>query len=207
MGSSCSKDRSVAQEHHHNSFTASTPAQDPFLYDLYQRSHEYTTTTASNHYTSTTTTPSNTTLPSGQSHLLYRNHARSATTIHKGQVHAHHPTRLVFRRRTVRYHEEGVSGQHIYAIRFPKHLSLQQQQRDARSEQAVVDTAILASKQQYHQAAAQDPHPVVVRPAASESCAVGDAGIEHLYTRPSMMKHPKLASTYCMKLKFVTLLY
>jgi hypothetical protein len=68
-------------------------------------------------------------VPTGQSHLLHKHQRSSSRTTSDSrspnqatfetQKQVYHPTRLVVRRRAVRALEEGLSGTHIYAIRFP----------------------------------------------------------------------------------------
>jgi hypothetical protein len=117
MGVSCSKtsDRTVPPS------PAAPPdgLLDPFMHQLEQRSIEYVTGER----------PSQ----QGQNHLLHKHqrvrssNSGSASSAHSGtdnkqpleQQPLHHPTRLVVRRRTVRACEEGMSGTHIYAVRYP----------------------------------------------------------------------------------------
>ena len=134
MGVTCSKP--THQVVPPNSTAPSDGLLDPFMHQLEQRSIEYSTGERPGRQ--------------GQVQLLHK-HQRAvrsnySTTISSNQLNNNtnnqqpmiHPTRLVIRRRPVRTCEEGMSGTHIYAVRFPadqplKREMLPQQQA---SEQA-----------------------------------------------------------------------
>ena len=113
MGQTCSRDTT--------SPTQGSPRQespDPAVYDLMRRSVDY----YEPHH------------PPGQQHLLYRQQSKSSgMDSNAGTDLVRCPTRVLVRRHSLRHYEEGMSGTHIYAIRYPegKPLELRMQQEQA----------------------------------------------------------------------------
>lgn len=117
---------------------------DPAVYDLVRRSVAY-----SNPAEPKNTQPDDDGA-SGQSHLMYKHQKKEKLVIEQGpagQTTYLPPTRLLVRRHSQRASEEGLSGTHIYAIRYPTDQPMlvqkemapqQQQQKRQQQEQAPV---------------------------------------------------------------------
>jgi hypothetical protein len=137
MGTTCSKCNAV--ETSEATLTAVRPdAPDPAMYTLMRRSVElsdpYATMTAANsggggggNHSSNTgsnnnSNNNNASLVAGQAHLLYKQQTKLVVPIPRkdsGQPVPFCPTRIIVRRHSLRSYEEGFSGTHIYAIRYP----------------------------------------------------------------------------------------
>lgn len=115
---------------------------DPAVYDLFRRSVAYSNPTEQKNVLSTDGEAS------GQSHLIYKHQKKEKLVIEQGpggQTTYLPPTRLLVRRHSLRPSEEGLSGTHIYAIRYPTDQPMlvqkemapqQQQQKRQQQEQA-----------------------------------------------------------------------
>lgn len=114
MGVSCSK--CVEVEHADNEYPISRQnSPDPTMYDLMRRSVAYTGQANKPELF----------VDRGQYHLLYKHQKLAKLTEPRPQEEAsdnkkdHYPTRLIIRRHSLRHYEEGVSGTHIYTMRYP----------------------------------------------------------------------------------------
>jgi hypothetical protein len=142
MGATCSKCSAV--ESAETTMTAIRPdAPDPAMYALMRRSVELTDSPRTKPLVVPATNPP---LAAGQTHLLYKQQSKFFTpaapsvsnpatpsassrqketpatglvTISTGTPVAFCPTRIVVRRHSLQSYEEGFSGTHIYAVRYP----------------------------------------------------------------------------------------
>jgi hypothetical protein len=219
MGVNCSKpSNQVATP----TLTAPTDGLiDPFMHQLEQRSIQYTSGGALSQQ--------------GQIHLLHK-HQRARSSLNsnassnnsqnafiKNQPLTHHyPTRLIIRRRTVRSGEEGISGTHIYAIRYPADQPLKREmvppqqateqapqrplpksEARPRPAQTSLNTATnsiaSASVNATRQQSTQQSHAKILSASSSMSSSKSDdkketPTLDHLFARETMLSVPKTKS-------------
>jgi hypothetical protein len=124
MGLNCSKPTEQVGEPPLSSNSRPDALIDPFMHSLEHRSIQYSMGVSPSKF--------------GQLHLLHKHQrnqrsssVESSSTSYMSnkqqQQAVHHPTRLVIRRRAVRSSEEGMSGAHIYAVRYPADQSLKKE--------------------------------------------------------------------------------
>ncbi|EEC49911.1 predicted protein [Phaeodactylum tricornutum CCAP 1055/1] len=136
MGLNCSKCAALEPADSQISSTRQE-SPDPAMYDLMRRSVEYTsrphpgTVEVATPEKTTASTETASAAAAGQFHLLYKQQHKTAKLPHELESlqslkkatrktsSVYCPTRLLVRRHSVRHYEEGMSGTHIYAIRYP----------------------------------------------------------------------------------------
>mmetsp|Transcript_19107 Transcript_19107/g.24585 ORF Transcript_19107/g.24585 Transcript_19107/m.24585 type:complete len:384 (-) Transcript_19107:279-1430(-) len=147
MGASCSSCQSLEpQDAAKNRKEASRQeSPDPAVYDLMRRSVAFSEPNAQQQQQQQQRNgeeESN----AGQGNLLYKNQKKERLSLvlpATGQATYLPPTRLLVRRHSLKSHEEGLSGTHIYAVRYPsdqpmllqKEMAPQQEQAPQQQQQ------------------------------------------------------------------------
>lgn len=134
MGATCSKCGALEPVNTSTIRTSRQDSPDPAIYDLMRRSVALSSTTLSEN--------------PGQQHLLYKQQKKDKAP-EKNPTETHlPPTRLLVRRHTPRHYEEGLSGTHIYAVRYPTDQPLLVQ-KEMPQEQAQPQSRRRVVKEEY----------------------------------------------------------
>ena len=160
---------------------------DPAVYDLFRRSVAYS------HPPSERQNLSNDDDTSGQNRLIYKNQKKEKVNVECGTT-AHTtylpPTRLLVRRHSLRPTEEGLSGTHIYAIRYP-------------TDQPMLGQKEMAPQQQQHRRQQQEQAPVqqrhkrnFIREDSYKIPSLRDGeSVDHLFRASAMAVPPRQQGT------------
>jgi len=132
MGGTCSKCGVLEPVDPTTTKSSRQDSPDPAIYDLMRRSVRLSGSTP---------------LEPGQQHLLFRQQKKEKLVNPSTPTEIYlPPTRLLVRRHSPRHYEEGLSGTHIYAVRYPsdqplsvqKEMAQEQAQPKTKSKRRVV---------------------------------------------------------------------
>ena len=154
MGASCSKCGVLEPVDPTTTRSSRQDSPDPAIYDLMRRSVSLSSSAFSEN--------------PGQHHLLFKQQKKDKPADAKTPTETHlPPTRLLVRRHTPRHYEEGLSGTHIYAVRYPTDQPLSVQKEMAQ-EQAQPKSKRRVVQEEYEIPEIKDGEPVdaLFRPSA-----------------------------------------
>lgn len=154
MGAACSKCGVLEPVDPTTARSSRQDSPDPAIYDLMRRSVALSSSTVSEN--------------PGQHHLLFKQQKKEKTPGTGDKIETHlPPTRLLVRRHTPRHYEEGLSGTHIYAVRYPTDQPLLVQKEMAQ-EQAQPKSKRRIVREEYEIPEIKDGEPVdtLFRPSA-----------------------------------------
>ena len=154
MGATCSKCGVLEPVDPTTTRSSRQDSPDPAIYDLMRRSVGLSSSTLSEN--------------PGQHHLLFKQQKKDKPSGPNTPAETHlPPTRLLVRRHTPRHYEEGLSGTHIYAVRYPTDQPLLVQKEMAQ-EQAQPKSKRRVVTEEYDIPEIKDGEPVDVlfRPSA-----------------------------------------
>lgn len=121
MGASCSKCGVLEPVDVTTARSSRQDSPDPAIYDLMRRSVGLSSTLSSEN--------------PGQHHLLFKQQKKDKEKGPGSPLEIHlPPTRLLVRRHTPRHYEEGLSGTHIYSVRYPSDQPLLVQKEMAQEQ-------------------------------------------------------------------------
>ena len=176
MGASCSKCGVLEPVDPTTARSSRQESPDPAIYDLMRRSVGLSSTNLSEN--------------PGQQHLLFKQQKKEKIPEGKLPSETHlPPTRLLVRRHAPRHYEEGMSGTHIYAIRYPTDQPLLVQKEMAQCEQAQPKSKRRVVSEEYKIPELQDgesvdslfrPSTMALRPKQTGKCHVSSVtGLDH----------------------------
>lgn len=154
MGASCSKCGVLEPVDPATTRSSRQDSPDPAIYDLMRRSVALSSSNVSEN--------------PGQHHLLFKQQKKEKTPGAGEKTETHlPPTRLLVRRHTPRHYEEGLSGTHIYAVRYPTDQPMLVQKEMAQ-EQAQPKSKRRVVREEYEIPEIKDGEPVdtLFRPSA-----------------------------------------